>query len=538
MTSAAHVIRGIAEDARAQRLDSADALSRLADAAQARGGREGRRSDGAFFTDHDVAARIARRAIAPLLLQAAGVEDDEVDELLAGGGDLHLALSSACRSPAARAAAVDRLQSLRVLDPTCGAGSFLTAAWRELSALELLLDARVVTLDQLHGIDLDQDAVAACVATLEIESGGCAPPSNILVGDAEHQSSLPHADVVIGNPPFVRARAAAAPADLATRMVPNRSAWIVERALAAASPGARIGFVLPISTACTDAFAPARAAWDIACDRIFTSHFDTIPSSLFPGVVQRLSIFEGRRRDAGCSLPAQWWTSRYHRWTGKERATLLERVRHVRLPAQSVAGSLAKVGSATEVEILERIFEQPPAGRFFVHADPLATVNRFHYKRRWSYFLLFTDFVPGIWNGDGSERAPSEFKSVDVDRRLDARVLLAAYSSSLFWWYFSVFTDNRNVNRRDLAAFPFPDLAPEHAGRLADLGDELMCALRACAEVRTCTYRSIGTIRNTYFRQGATRPVLDRIDRELAAAYGLDDAQLDFVLGFERRFRS
>jgi hypothetical protein len=64
-----------------------------------------------------------------------------------------------------------------------------------------------------------------------------------------------------------------------------------------------------------------------------------------------------------------------------------------------------------------------------------------------------------------------------------------------------------------------------------------MEALRACAEVRTCTYRSVGTIRNTYFRQGMTRPVLDRIDRELARAYGMSADELEFVLGFERRFR-
>jgi hypothetical protein len=101
-----------------------------------------------------------------------------------------------------------------------------------------------------------------------------------------------------------------------------------------------------------------------------------------------------------------------------------------------------------------------------------------------------------------------------------------------------VFTDNRNVNRRDLAAFPLPELAPELATTLAQLGGELMESLHACAEVRRCTYRSVGTIFNTYFRQGATRPVLDRIDRELAAAYGMSGDELEFVLGFERRFRA
>jgi hypothetical protein len=359
------------------------------------------------------------------------------------------------------------------------------------------------------------------------------------MGDAECAGKLPSADVVLGNPPFVRASAQARHEDLSTRDVPNRSAWIVERALDAARPGARIAFVLPVSTSCADAFAPARDDWDASCSVVLTSHFDTIPASLFAGVVQRISIYEARARERSDHTPTAWYTSRYHRWLRDERATLLDAIRHVPLPSPSVDGSIAKVGTRVESDLLDVLFSHPPAGRWFAGAGGnVDGDNRIRYKRRWSYYLLFTDFVPGIWDEAGTPREPTELKVIDVDPELDARVLLATYSSTLFWWYFSVFTDNRNVNRRDLAAFPLPDFDAGQVERLAVLGDELMAALHACAEVRTCTYRSIGTIRNTYFRQAATRPVLDRIDRELADAYGMDNAQLEFVLAFERRFRA
>lgn len=537
MTTAAQRIAGIAEQARESGLAAEDAIEQLAAAAQARGGIDGRRGDGAFFTGDDVARHLARRAIAGVLLDAARARDP--DALLASGGDLREAVAGAAEDPAGRHAIVARLRSLIVLDPTCGAGAFLHAAWCELLAFEALLGEQgLARLDQLHGVDLDVDAVAACRATLDIARAGCRTEPQIRAGNAELAGQLPAADIVLGNPPYVRAAAGAEHAELRTASVPNRSAWIVERALGVLLPGGRTGFVLPVSTVCTDAFEPARMAWDTACDRVHATHFDTIPATLFPGVVQRVTFLEGRRRAAARpQRPARWWTSRYHRWLGQERETLLDEVRHVPMPPQRVGGSLPKVGSDVETRLLARLFEHPPAGRHIAPAGS-APDNRIHYKRRWSYFLLFTDFVPGIWNGDGSERAPSELKAIDVAESLDASVLLAVYSSSLFWWYFSVFTDNRNVNRRDLAAFPLPDLEPGAAARLATLGRELMSALRACAEVRTCTYRSVGTIRNTYFRQGVTRPVLDRIDIELAGAYGMPDEELAFVLGFERRFRS
>lgn len=512
-------------------------LARLAASVELRGGVRARRAAGSYFTGSDVARHLARRAIGAALLDAAGAPAAEVELLLAEGADpVDRALGLVRSDDHARTAIAARTRELEVLDPSCGAGVFLAEAWRVLVAVADALDlppAGRPRPSQLLGVDIDPDAAAACSVVLEQLTG--AAGARISVGDAQRAGVVPPADVVLGNPPYVRARAGADQEDLATRSVPNRSAWIVERALAAARPGARTALVLPISTSCTDAFAPARDAWSHRCASVHTSHFDTIPSTLFEGVVQRLSIYEGRVRGAGEVAPCAWYTSRYHRWTRDERDGLLARIRQVPAPAQSVGGSIAKVGTELERDLLASLFAHPPAGRWFATAPGS---NRIRYKRRWSYFLLFCDFVPPLWDSDGALREPSELKSIDVDPRLDARVLLATYSSTLFWWYFSVFTDNRNVNRRDLAGFPLPDLESAVAVELAALGAELMDALRACAEVRTCTYRSIGTIHNTYYRQAGTRPVLDRIDHVLARAYGLTQAQLEFVLGFERRFRS
>jgi hypothetical protein len=521
---------------RDQSMTAGAAIAELAAGAQVRGSRAGRRADGAFFTDQDVAQHLARRAIGGVLLEAAGTPHARVDDHLAAGDDLVALLLDAARDDAARASIVDRLGGLVVLDPTCGAGAFLHAAWDVLATVDDALGANVVGGHQLHGFDVDADAVRACAVSLELVTGDRGGRANVTIADAESAGVLPAADVVLGNPPYVRATADERHDDLETRAVPNRSAWIVERALRAARVGARISFVLPISTSCTDAFGAARDCWDQACTVVMTSHFDTIPATLFDGVVQRLSIFEGRRRSSDDPAAARWFTSRYHRWLREERAGLLERVRHVALPPQTVGGSIAKVGEPIEAALLERLFRHAPAGRWFV--EPSQSAGRLRYKRRWSYFLLFTDFVPELWDADGVLREPSELKSIDVADPVDAAVLLATYSSSLFWWYFSVFSDNRNVNRRDLAAFPLPDFDERSRATLASLAQELMVAMRECAEVRTCTYRSVGTIRNTYFRQGATRPVIDRIDAALAEAYGMSVDELEFVLGFERRFRS
>lgn len=494
----------------------ADLIRQLSADAEHRGSLAARRSDGAFFTADDVAQWLARRALSELL--------DSAGTTMSAQG---------------RAARRARLASIRVLDPTCGAGAFLLAAWGELRSAEAELDALDgdareprVAATQLHGVDVDAGAADTCRDVLELVAG---PGADIRRADAL-EGFTENYDLLLGNPPYVRAALADAPTGLQSASAVNLAAWIVERALAACAPGGRIAMVLPVSAASSPKWGGLRQAWAERCSQIRAAHFDTIPATLFPGVVQRITLLEGAvRTDAEQGVPTQWHTTRYHRWLRSERAGLLEQVKHVAIDVTDTARPLPKLGSELERDLWDSLHAHPPIGRWF---DPAEADNVVHYKRRWSYFLLFADFVPPIWDADGNERLPSELQTIGIDPRIDARAVVAVFSSTLLWWWFSALTDNRNVNRGDIATFPVPELTPEQIERLAALGAELMVALRACAEVRTCTYRSVGTIRNTYFRQAETRPVLDRIDTELAAIYGMTHTQLTAVLDYERRFRS
>lgn len=490
---------------------------------------DGRRARGAFYTAHDVCDHVARSCIEPLLARPR---------------------------PAGYAAAC-------VLDPTCGSGAFLRAA----AAVIDELDGSMIGAARVHGLDIDPAAVESCRLLLALDARRRHPQAGHAAIDAAIAANIQVADAiatpewslrfpavmeaggfaaVIGNPPYVRERSAGRPdlASLMTLACDNTYAWVLERALEAVAPGGRLGMVLPVSLLSGDAFEPCRKLLDRDCSRLWAASFDAVPSTLFPGVVQRLAIVTGERRriddqrDGDDPHAARWHVTRYHKWRASERAALLGQVSYVERPPQSVNGAVAKVGTMIEHDILEQLFAHPPAGHLLLRRAHADGTNRFWYKRRWSYFLLFTNFVPPIVDSDGTPRMPTEFKPVDVVEHVDARVLLAAYSSSTFHWFFTAFSDNRNVNRRELEAFPFAAPPPAIANELATLGDELMAALRESAEVRTCTYRSIGTIRNTYFRQAMTRPIIDRIDEVLASHYTFTGEQLRFLKQFEGEYRA
>lgn len=485
------------------------------------------RASGTFYTAQDVCDSVVTAVLDDTVRDATGGQDDSPAVIR------HVLLSQ------------------RIIDPTCGSGAFLHAAARDVCARLIehgmsRADAAAASLATIHGVDVSVVAVEAARAVLLTWAIAQGVPLRIAqalitprvrAGDATSNNWYSPGEYTcgIGNPPFVRAAPADAPPGIRTASAGNYAAWIAERCLDAVAPGGRVALILPLSTICADGFESARAQWEHACDEVRVRSFDCIPATLFPGVVQRIAILDGRRRHRGSDEPCVWRTDGFHRWLHTERAQLFEPTSYVVSSRSYGGGSLARIGSDVERDLLAHIHHHSPAERLLTARDDDG--NGFWYKRRWSYHLLVLDFIPEITTSTGDVRVPTEFKRLGVRGDLDARALLAIYASSLFWWYFNAFGDSRNLNRRELAAFPVPELDASLESDLVACADALMEALRSTAEQRECTYRSIGTITNTYFRHRQAAEQLARIDDVVARAYELSGEQRDFIAGFEARFR-
>jgi len=134
---------------------------------------------------------------------------------------------------------LERLRTLRVLDPACGSGNFLYIAYREMKALEARTIERMgefrsvepaqrmlgfVTARQFYGMDILPFAIELAKVTMMIGrklaidelhiSESDLPLDNLdgnfIRGDAlmsgGNQTAWPPADLIIGNPPFLGAK--------------------------------------------------------------------------------------------------------------------------------------------------------------------------------------------------------------------------------------------------------------------------------------------------------------------------------------------
>lgn len=138
-------------------------------------------------------------------------------------------------------ALLERLQRFTVLDPACGSGNFLYLAYREIKRLEARILERIaelsdrdrsqqtrfgfVTARNFFGLDINPFAIELAKVTMSIArklaidelhvSEEPLPLDNLdtnfragdaLLTEAGEHTPWPHADVIIGNPPFLGAK--------------------------------------------------------------------------------------------------------------------------------------------------------------------------------------------------------------------------------------------------------------------------------------------------------------------------------------------
>ena len=95
-------------------------------------------------------------------------------------------------------------------------------------------------------------------------------------------------------------------------------------------------------------------------------------------------------------------------------------------------------------------------------------------------------------------------------------------------------SDCRNLNRRDLLAFPLEvDSLPNGTRtELAKLGRRYVDALK-----NTSTTMTKSGLRIQTFSYANCKPIIDSIDRVLALHYGFSDEELDFIVNYDIKYR-
>jgi hypothetical protein len=273
--------------------------------------------------------------------------------------------------------------------------------------------------------------------------------------------------------------------------------------------------------------------------KLFVTHWsgDAHPSKLFEGVDKRLQIVLSVRTTgrSECEL----YTSHYLKWYAEERPFLFDKyVYYTRFPNSAeywFDSSLPKITNTIEMSVFRKLAakKNQPVALF----ERKCARNSLYYTRKVSFFLQFLDFIPMVQDAEGRQRDPSELKILTFQEREERNLALAALSFSLFYWFNIVNSDCRNLNKREIAAFPLGTVRKTSHVGLPDLISKLMASYQEHSSLRSVVYKKKGEITVQYFNFRPAKPIMDRIDAMIAEDYNLTHHELDSVVNYDIKYR-
>jgi len=269
-----------------------------------------------------------------------------------------------------------------------------------------------------------------------------------------------------------------------------------------------------------------------ASSSIWFSNYAERPSKLFTGseVLLTITLLRAEQGDTRNSF-----TTGFTKWASEEREALFERIVYSKVAAKPKQFVVPKLSSVVEPQILEKLGNQSGLGTYLRDTSKYPIYYRIGGGRYWK---IFTNFQPKfILNEENSVSSRENYIYLETPDLRSATI--SVLSSSLFYWYFIITTNCRDLNPIDLRDFPISldQLSHKNLSDLQSLCAELMHDYETKSQMKEKTSSLTGHIVYQEFYPKLSKTIIDEIDRVLAKHYGFTQEELDFIINYDIKYR-
>ena len=138
---------------------------------------------------------------------------------------------------------------------------------------------------------------------------------------------------------------------------------------------------------------------------------------------------------------------------------------------------------------------------------------------------------------NGVAEFPDHWRKISFLSEANHRFAFCLLNSSLFYWYYSTFSDCEHINDSLVKGFPIP-AADRDVAAFGALALELDSDLRRNATRKTINTRHGDVIAYDELSASSSKLVIDRIDKVLAQAYRFTPDELQFIQAYDIKYRS
>ncbi|NJL89505.1 MAG: SAM-dependent methyltransferase [Coleofasciculaceae cyanobacterium SM2_1_6] len=334
-------------------------------------------------------------------------------------------------------------------------------------------------------------------------------------------------DVIIGNPPYLEQKEVNyLLKDFRCRDSKAVHAMCIERGLQILLPKGTMSMILPLSIVSTQRMKIVQELLENQRNTWY-ANYSWRPAKLFDTVNRALTIFT-----VTPSKTEKIFTTNYQKWISSSRDGLMERVNYIQIKQHRSAFWMPKVGDEIESLLLSKCISiKSVLSDFIVRSE-----NRIYYRTTGGlYWKVFTDFAP-TFSVDGKSGHSTRENCFTVQENEIVKPIIAILSSNLFWWWYTVTSNCRDVNPYDIYNFPIPNSALLDK-ELLFIGSRYITDLKNNSTMLERKQKQTGITKTQSFKIQKSKPIIDEIDRILAQHYGFTEEELDFIINYDIKYR-
>jgi len=336
-------------------------------------------------------------------------------------------------------------------------------------------------------------------------------------------------DVIIGNPPYLEIRQVNyIPRQFQTYDTGAIHAMCVERSLSLLQTTGAISMIVPLGLTSTQRMTVVQHLIE-KHSQTWYANFAWRPGKLFDTVNRALTIFVGYR---GKGVGNLTYSTNYQKWHSDTRGNLIPTITYCEVDRERPAFWVPKLKDPLERSILSKMLASPTQVSSFIGKS-----NNFIYYRTTGglYWKVFTDFAPSF-KCDGKPGHSSRETTFALAKAAHMRPIIAVLSSDLFWWWYTVTSNLRDLNPSDIMGFPVPSSLLSDI-EIAVLGDEYLSDLKRNSTMLVRQQRRTGKTETQMFEIKKSKPIIERIDNAMSHHYGLTMEELDYIKNYDIKYR-
>ena len=335
-------------------------------------------------------------------------------------------------------------------------------------------------------------------------------------------------DVIIGNPPYLELREVDyfPPIELASYQTKAIHAMCMDCSLHLLNRQGCMSMIVPLALVSTQRMQIMQTLLEKS-HNVWYANYSWRPAKLFDTVNRALTIFT-----ATPSKREQIFSTNYQKWFSDNRDSLMYSIDYVEIPRYRTVVWAPKLGAEIESTLLEKCQRIKTVLKLFM-AQSGSRI--YHRTTGGLYWKVFTDFPP-TFKVNGKLGHSTRETSFSVETSEILKPVIAVLSSDLFWWWYTITTNCRDLNPYDIQNFPVPKSAL-HDPQLVELGETYLEDLQHNSKMQPRVQKTTGRTETQSFKIQKSKHIIDDIDRVLAKHYGFTDEELDFIINYDIKYR-